>query len=524
MRSDEWPHAKSAAIMPSHPPDATPIGYVALVERLGLNVVPHYRASYVARRGTLREIQADGVHQFIYPISYLPDDSTGSHLEFSLKHDGTNLEILKAVFTAVDQEEIESYILEKPNGKYTRRLWFFYELLLERRLPIPDLKIGNYIDALNKDEYYTSIPIRAPRQRVNDNLLGTRAFCPIVRRTAQLKEAEALELDRRAAEVLSSYDKDTINRAVAYLYTKETLSSFMIERERPTRDRADRFAALLKRAPAFQELDHGVIIEVRNLIVEDRYKRNDYRTDEEVYVGESLSNYHQKVHFVGAPANLVIKLMDGLLSSYERMRASGVHPVIIAAAISFGFVFIHPFDDGNGRTHRFLIHYILAKNKFTPEGVIFPVSSTMVSNLREYDNCLESFSKPLMNLVKYELDDEGKISILDSPTDAYRHFDATHIAQYLFHCIQQTITIEFKQELDFIVALRTAKARMREIVDMPDRKMDLFIKFCLQNGGKLSKGKMEREFPEITAEEVASLEQAIKDSIGSAAVAFHQQA
>lgn len=484
--------------------------------------MPHYRASYVAQRGAFRELQANGIHQFVYPSSYAPEGDVGGQLEFALKYDGTNLEILKAVFLAADPRDIEEYVRNKPNGKYARRIWYFYEMLTDRILDIPDLKVGTYVDALEEGEYYTAERIRVTRQRINDNLLGSAVFCPMLRRIDQLKKAESLELDRRALEVLSSYDKETINRAVAYLYTKETLSSFQIEREKPSHDRAERFAQMLKRAPQIETLSHDVILEVRNLIVEPRYKRDNYRNDEEVYVGESLTYYHQKVHFIGAPASHVRELMEGLLASYERMRSSEVHPVVIAAAISFGFVFIHPFDDGNGRTHRFLIHYILAKNGFTPEGVIFPVSSTMVNNLREYDECLESFSKPLMPLIQYELDADGRLSIIDSPMDAYRYFDATRMAHYLFYCIQQTIALDFKQELDFIVAFRAAKDKVREIVDMPDRKIDLFIKFCLQNGGRLSKNKAENDFPELSPEELAALEQAIRDSIGNAAVAFQR--
>lgn len=437
-----------------------------------------------------------------------------------MKYDGTNLEILKSIFLAAEKGEIEAYVSGKPNGKYARRIWYFYEFLTGEALNLPDLKTGNYITALEEGEYYTAERRRVPRQRIDDNLLGTPAFCPMVRRTDALTKAESLELNKKAADVLLSYDKDTISRAVAYLYTKETISSFQIEREKPSHDRTERFASMLRRAPQIETLSHDVILEVRNLIVDPRYKRDDYRRDEEAYIGESLTSYHQKVHFVGAPASQVKPLMDGLLACYERMRSSAVHPVVMAAALSFGFVFIHPFDDGNGRTHRFLIHYILAKNGFTPDGVIFPVSAAMVAHMKDYDACLETFSRPLMPLVRYDLDEVGRLSITESPVDAYRYFDATLMAKYLFDCIEQTIAVDFKQELDFIVAFRTTKNAVRDIVDMPDRKIDLFIRFCLQNRGRLSKNKAEKEFPELSPEEIAALEQAVRDGIGDTAIAF----
>ena len=52
--------------------------------------------------------------------------------------------------------------------------------------------------------------------------------------------------------------------------------------------------------------------------------------------------------------------------AHRRMEAGNVAPVVHAAAIAFGFVFVHPFEDANGRIHRFLIHNILARSRFTP--------------------------------------------------------------------------------------------------------------------------------------------------------------
>jgi Fic family protein len=46
--------------------------------------------------------------------------------------------------------------------------------------------------------------------------------------------------------------------------------------------------------------------------------------------------------------------------------------VAIAALVAFGFVFIHPFGDGNGRIHRFLIHQVLSTEGFTPSQPAVP--------------------------------------------------------------------------------------------------------------------------------------------------------
>lgn len=76
----------------------------------------------------------------------------------------------------------------------------------------------------------------------------------------------------------------------------------------------------------------------------------------------------------------------------ENLRHSNVDPVCAAAAASFGFVFIHPFEDGNGRIHRFLKHQMLASSGFTPHQMLFPVSAVMMRDRSRYDEILEGFS------------------------------------------------------------------------------------------------------------------------------------
>ena len=131
--------------------------------------------------------------------------------------------------------------------------------------------------------------------------------------------------------------------------------------------------------------------------------------------------------------------MEGMFECHERMAASELHPVIAATVIAFGFVFMHPFDDGNGRIHRFLIHNILANTKFTPEGLIFPVSATLVQNIKEYDQTLELFSKPLLHLIDYQLTESGEMTVMNDTALYYRYIDMTTIAENMFRFIETTI-------------------------------------------------------------------------------------
>ena len=53
-------------------------------------------------------------------------------------------------------------------------------------------------------------------------------------------------------------------------------------------------------------------------------------------------------------------LIEGM-TAFDTGPAQKLDPVIAAAILAFGFVYIHPFEDGNGRIHRYLIHHVLAQ-------------------------------------------------------------------------------------------------------------------------------------------------------------------
>lgn len=102
------------------------------------------------------------------------------------------------------------------------------------------------------------------------------------------------------------------------------------------------------------------LVEIQNQIVDPRFRANGYRTDQN-YVGETVHYGHERIHYVCPGPELVEGLMSGVVAAHRLMESSGVHPVLHAALVGYGFVFVHPFGDGNGRIHRLLIHNVLAR-------------------------------------------------------------------------------------------------------------------------------------------------------------------
>lgn len=65
------------------------------------------------------------------------------------------------------------------------------------------------------------------------------------------------------------------------------------------------------------------------------------------------------------PAKFVEERILDLISWYNKNKIK-FHPIIVASIIHNQFVYIHPFDDGNGRVARLLFNFILIKNGYFP--------------------------------------------------------------------------------------------------------------------------------------------------------------
>jgi hypothetical protein len=222
----------------------------------------------------------------------------------------------------------------------------------------------------------------------------------------------------------------------------------------------------------------------------------------------------QTIHYIAPKPDDVRSMMNGQLACIDRLRSPEIEPVVAAAVASFGFVFIHPFSDGNGRIHRLLIHYMLARAGFTPRGLIFPVSAVMLAHRAEYDSCLEIFSAPLMRRLDYDEKDDGVVRVQGDTARYYRYFDATPMAEALYGWVERTIQEEFRSELEFVLRFREARRAMETIVELPDRAANLFIRICLRNGGKLSAAKRKTYFSKLTEKEVRAMERTVSSHMG----------
>ena len=194
--------------------------------------------------------------------------------------------------------------------------------------------------------------------------------------------------------------------------------------------------------------------------------------------------------------------------SFDRGPAQSIDAVIAAAVLAFGFVYAHPFQDGNGRIHRYLIHHVLAQRGFNPAGVIFPVSAAILERIDDYRLVLEEYAKRLLPLIDWEPTPDGNVQVKNDTADFYRFFDATPHAEFLYSCVRTTIEQDLPRETAFLAHYDQFRSRIQALVEMPDRTVDLLFRFLHQNGGKLSKRARAQEFEKMTDAEAGAAEEA----------------
>jgi len=351
---------------------------------------------------------------------------------------------------------------------------------------------------------------------VRDNLPGTPDYCPLVMRTARIQQAEQYDCAQHLVDLEVEFGADVLQRSAVWLTIKESRASFAIEHEEQHVDRVRRFAAVMEQRCGRHDepLSEDVLVELQSQILGPRATRYGVRRSP-VFVGE-VDGFTEVVHYIAPHWNDTPALLSGLRDFAA--RTIGACALVRAAVLSFGFVYIHPMSDGNGRISRFLINDVLRRDKAIPAPFILPVSATITStvvNRRGYDQVLELFSRPLMR--KYaeawhfgaeQVAQDGvhfnlQFDAYQDALPAWRFPDMTDHVEYLAQVVRLTIEQEMRKEAGYLRSLRVARERVKEVIEGPDGDIDRIIRSVRESGGKVS-NKLLKEFPALADESLAA--------------------
>jgi hypothetical protein len=492
------------------------VGYASIIEKLNFRVPIPEQISIVCNQN--KKYESDKWK--VFPYKYLPEDNLEKseidalyrHLVFALKYEGINMLVFSQLAHHYNEHDLTSLVSIEPEGQYSRRIWFLIEWLLGKELTgKKKLTKRSYIRLVDDKLQYTIEGEKSSRQLVINNLPGTIDFCPLINKTERLEKFISKNYSKQTGEYLEGLQKDVLQRTSAFLLLKDSKASFTIEGESPKSKRAARWGKAIGQAGT-KNLSKDELLRLQQIVIENaRFidmglrKKGGFIGEHDRITGEPIPDH------VSARWEDLDKLIDGLIKTNTKLLQSNLDPVLAATIIAFGFVFIHPFIDGNGRIHRYLIHHVLARKGFSQQGMIFPISASILDHIDDYRITLESYSSPLLGFIDWEETSDHNVKVLNETIDYYRYFDLTKQAEFLYKCVQDTIENIIPREVAYFTRFDEFKRFIDEEFEMPDSMIALLVRFLEQNNGILSKRARAKEFAPLRPEEIENIEQRYRE-------------
>lgn len=490
------------------------IGYAFLRDQYQTVTVPLKQACIVGNVRTPRRIDPAAPQEiWAYPQRSAPGPASSDldHVLFALRHEVLDLCLLSQVFGHMVPQSIADFVQLHPTSVPRRRLWFLYEYLTGAHVPLPDMRTQRSVDLLSPETYVVGKSTPSPRHRVRNNLVGTPGFCPRILNTPTIQMLGRRDWKAECQQTMHATEAHIWQRVLTHLYLGETKDSWRIESESVDPTRAERFVYLLTQAHQQDYVYREGLEEVARLIT--GVPENSCYRDFQSYVGAQTLGMPTRMNtdMIGCRPQDVEALMAGLCQTHRRMTELQVPPVVHAAAISYGLVFIHPFGDGNGRTHRFLLHNILAGRDVTPPGTIFPLSSYLLKHFKAYIKSLQDFARHTVWVPVWTVNAFGEIRVETDTAPLFRFPDLTLPVETVYRGMVHTVEHEIPESCRYVAGREQAYRTIHPEVDMSDHKLFRFIDLCYRNGGKLAK-RQRKNFRMLSDEAIARYETIIQRS------------
>jgi hypothetical protein len=487
-------------------------GYEFVRTSLRLPAMPPARPAIIQ---PVTRIQAIEGHLAV-PAHVAPQtDDPLVHLLFALKHEGVNMQILAQALPKIPGRHMLEAFNESPNGQYIRAACYLWELHTGATLDGRPEISARYVDLFDPARYVTGPGLRDSRWRLNFNGLGSPVYCATVERTPAIEAGMKSDILGRTQAFIDSLDKEMVDRALAWAYLHETEDSYAIEREAPSEDKARKFIALLRQAHQGRPLSEDYLVELQSSTVSGVFEKAvQFRTEQNWLRSGGNRGGAASVSYVPPPPDAVPRLMDEWMA-FANAAPRRIDPIVAASVASFGFVYIHPFMDGNGRLSRFLFHKALCASGRLEKGALLPVSVAMKRHERQYLEALQAFSAPARELVQVSSAGDGRFYFDFKADDTiYRYWDATRAVEFGFAMAEQALDVELRQETQYLARFDAIHRAVDQRHDVRGSLLATLISIAMEGGGTISNTKRKRFAADLPAEVFDAIEAQTRKALG----------
>lgn len=503
------------------------LGYRFCLHQLGL---PQWPLRIESRIGRKRSIEQDGDSHRVHvypPLQALPTEgetAVFAHLEFALRHEGVDLAALAAVCAGLDPQRLADWINGRPSGKYARKIGFLYEWLTGARLPVDATLIaGAYEPVLDEETYFTGPVINISRWHVRNNLPGVPEWCPTVHReTLSAVPVGTLDVSAELRAARAHIASELWEEVLKHAHLAEIHASYAIDEQTASADQEAACERALRTAsdvPVAERLRNERLIELQGVIFKGTSAIVTYglRRDD-TFVGSTGRVGLRRVEYPCPAARAVGALLTGLQqSAAERLQAPSIPAVVFAGVVSFGFAFIHPLMEGNGRIHRFLVHAALGERGAREPDTLIPVSAAMLARPGDYGEALRAYSAAVrvtaeaLAGVPYILDPTEPFSFAryERVAPLYRYPVLTDQVAYLEGALRHAIETGLIEEAHTVEHLAEVRAQLVGRLGLPEERVALLIRLIRRDGGILSNAERRAQFHDLSEEQLRHAQSAV---------------
>lgn len=488
------------------------IGYEYLRVQLDLSAFP---VTHPARIRPVSRV-LDTPEELQVPKLVAPKtDRLLDHLLFALRYEGIDLQILAEILPKISGGDLISRLGDSPTSVYVRKACYLWEWFAGEDLSDLPNVAGPYEPLFDPKKYVTGEPRRNQKWRINFNGIGSKQYCPTVRLTPDIRDGIASDILGRTKAFLDSLGPTNADRALSWAYLSETDSSFAIERETPNQNKTEAFVALLRQAHEKLPLTEEYLSDLQSATITNPFEKAACFRHEQNWLRGGGLRGASSVTYVPPSPRLLSELMPAFLGMVN-VSHQQIDPIVAASVASFGFVFLHPFMDGNGRLSRFLFHHALCQSDRLDKGLLLPVSVAMKRQEAEYLKALQSFSLPARKLWKVTWVDEDRFDFKFNGMDSiYRFWDATPCVEFGYRMAEQALDVDLRQETEFLARFDRVASVLNDEFDIRSNDQHLLIISALQNGGRISNNRRKKLADRVPGEVFDFVERLAKNELAS---------
>jgi Fic family protein len=487
----------------------TDVGYAWIAQAVD---APDFLGPQRARVAPVSRIERLNDGSLLVPPKLAPQPTLLHHALFALKHEGVRLNLLVCALRRMAPADLVAWVQSTPNSIYGRKLGHLWERLHQALLPgLDDTGVATaYAPLFDSTHCFVGPVQRDARWRIEFNGLGDLDFCPLVRKAPALMALIEKDILGQTQAFAHSVEQVMLERALNWAYLSETEDSFAIEGVVPSADKATLFTALLRRAHEQRPLTEDLLVELQNAAISNPFdKAVQFRTEQN-RLQRDLPGA-AGVTYVPPEPELAAALMEGLMR-LTNQSSSALEPLVHAAIVSFAFVFIHPFMDGNGRLSRFLIHHCLGQSGRLPPSFLLPISVAMKKHEADYLQALGTFSKPARQLctVSWAGDEHYTYDWKPEADIWFRYMDLTEPVIFLLAMAQAALETHMRQEVAFLDLFDRVRHHINENHDLRSTDLTTLIVAIFQNAGTLSNNRRKRFADRVQPHVLDTVERAVQ--------------